>query len=110
MINRDNYEEYFLLYTDNELSVAEKKAVDEFIEENPDLRGELNMLRQTKLKPEQNIFFDDKDILFRGAGADNHPVINHANCMEYFLLYTDNELSDAEKKMVDEFVGRNPGL
>ena len=65
MINRDNYEEYFLLYTDNELSDAERIAVDKFIKENPDLRGELIMLQQLKLKPEQNIFFGDKNILFR---------------------------------------------
>jgi hypothetical protein len=108
MINRDNYEEYFLLYTDNELSVAERIAVEEFVKENPDLRGELIMMQQLKLKPEQNIFFVDKDILFRESGGST--TINHNNYEEYFLLYADNELNADEKEMVDNFVSNNPAL
>src|ERR1700722_550494 len=108
MINRDNYEEYFLLYTDNELSDAERIAVEEFIKENPDLRGELIMMQQLKLKPEQNIFFGDKDILLRKSGEN--ATINHNNYEEYFLLYADNELNTDEKKMVEEFVNTNPAL
>jgi hypothetical protein len=108
MINRDNYEEYFLLYTDNELSDAERIAVEEFIKENPDLRGELIMMQQLKLKPEQNIFFGDKDILLRKS--DENATINHNNYEEYFLLYADNELNADEKKMVEEFVNTNSAL
>jgi hypothetical protein len=108
MINRDNYEEYFLLYTDNELSDAERIAVEEFIKENPDLRGELIMMQQLKLKPEQNIFFGDKDILFRESGES--ATINNNNYEEYFLLYADNELNADEKKMVEDFVSTNTTL
>jgi TolA-binding protein len=108
MINRDNYEEYFLLYTDNELSDAERIAVEEFIKENPDLRGELIMMQQLKLKPEQNIFFGDKNMLFRESGGS--PTINHNNYEEYFLLYADNELNADEKKKVEKFVINNPAL
>jgi hypothetical protein len=108
MINRDNYEEYFLLYTDNELSGAQRIAVEAFIKENPDLRGELTMMQQLKLKPEQDIFFGDKDILFRESGGSS--TINHNNYEEYFLLYADNELNADEKKMVEEFVSSNQAL
>ncbi|HEX4374285.1 MAG TPA: hypothetical protein VHZ50_13370 [Puia sp.] len=108
MVNRDNYEEYFLLYTDNELSDAERIAVEEFIKENPDLRGELIMMQQLKLKPEQNIFFGDKNILFRESGENS--AINNNNYEEYFLLYADNELNADEKKKVEEFVTSNPAL
>jgi hypothetical protein len=108
MINRDNYEEYFLLYTDNELSDAERIAVEEFIKENPDLRGESIMLQQLKLKPEQNIFFGDKNILLRKSGEN--ATINHNNYEEYFLLYADNELNADKKKIVEEFVSNNAAL
>ena len=46
-INRYNYETYFLLYADNELSAIEKNSVDEFVLSNPDLGEELGMLLQT---------------------------------------------------------------
>jgi hypothetical protein len=108
MVNRDNYEEYFLLYTDNELSDAERIAVEEFIKENADLRGELIMMQQLKLKPEQNIFFGDKNILFRESGEN--ATIAHNNYEEYFLLYADNELNADDKKKVEEFVSSNAAL
>ncbi|HLY72195.1 MAG TPA: hypothetical protein VKR53_20820 [Puia sp.] len=108
MINRNNYEEYFILYMDNELSDAQRMAVEEFIKMNPDLRGELITLQQLKLKPEQNIFFGNKDMLLRKS--DGNAIINSNNYEEYFLLYADSELNADEKKMVEEFVGSNAAL
>ena len=53
-INRNTYEEFFLLYVDNELSQAERRQVEAFIEENPDLRPELDMLHDVVLRPEES--------------------------------------------------------
>ena len=45
-INRHNYEEYFILYMDNELPAAERRMVDEFVKLHPDLQEELSLLLQ----------------------------------------------------------------
>ena len=51
-INRNNYEYFFLLYIDNELSVAEKNMVDVFLQQNTDLQPEFDALQNTLLQPD----------------------------------------------------------
>src|SRR6187551_1601596 len=88
-INRHNYESYFLLYIDNELPVAERKAVDEFVQANPDLREELVMLQQSILQP-GDIVFKEKERLIQYESGD-------INMQEKLLLHLDNELLSLEK-------------
>lgn len=107
MVTRNNYEEYFLLYIDNELSPAERKAVELFVQQNTDLQKELMMLQQTTLNPEK-IFFEGKESLLKQVVTEGS--VNHKNYEEYFLLYTDNELDEAAKKQVEEFVSQNISL
>ncbi|MEJ7589903.1 MAG: hypothetical protein WKI04_20305 [Ferruginibacter sp.] len=95
-INRHNYETVFLLYTDNELTVTEKKAVEDFVEANPDLQEELIMLQQSILKPDA-VVFDNKHSLFKNE------TITGA-LQEKLLLLMDNELTGAEKKVIDELI------
>jgi hypothetical protein len=104
-INRNNYEEFFLLYADNELDTETKLAVEKFVEQNTDLAIELDMLLKTKSAPETMIF-DDKDLLLRTEGNS----INETNYEEYFLLYIDNELSTAKREEVEMYVLQHPRL
>ena len=96
-----------MLYTDNELSAADKNAVEEFVNDNPDLRTELLMLQQLKMKPENDIIFNDKDLLLKETETT---IIDQSNYEEYFLLYADNELSAGELNMVERFLKNNPAL
>jgi hypothetical protein len=64
-INRQSYEEFFLLYTDGELGLDEKRAVEDFIKENPDLEQELILMQQTVAVPDESIVFEDKELLYR---------------------------------------------
>jgi hypothetical protein len=91
-INRHNYEEFFLLYVDNELSAADKKAVDVFVQENPDLQGELLLLQETVVKAD-DVVLEKKDWLFMEEGV--------SALQENLLLYADGELSPAEIKTVE---------
>ncbi len=63
-INRDNYEEYFLLYIDRELSADEQQVLESFVRRNPDLEKELERLKQTVAPPPVSVF-ENKDILLR---------------------------------------------
>jgi hypothetical protein len=104
-INRHNYEEYFLLYVDNELNIAQRKAVETFVAENTDLRAELIMLQQSIL-PADNTVFTGKHNLLKNTTAPN--PVNETNCEEYFVQYADDELNNEQKDQVEQFVYRNP--
>lgn len=104
MINRNNYEEYLLMYLDGELSPSERISVELFLDENPDLKNELELLQQTFLQPEE-ISFTGKDSLYRKEEG-----INLHNYQEYFLLYIDSELTSSEKEAVETFVLQQPQL
>ena len=106
-INRINYEEYFLLYLDNELSASERKAVEEFVKLHPDLEEELTMLQQSQLKPDHSLVLEDKSVLFK---SESNNLINLQNYESFFLLYVDNELSVEERRAVEDFVTSNPQL
>jgi hypothetical protein len=91
-INRHNYEEFFLLYVDKELSAAERRAVDVFVKQNPDLKMELELLQQTVIKAD-DIVLDKKNWLYMEEDI--------SALQENLLLYADGELSIGEKESVE---------
>ncbi len=106
IITENNYEEYFLLYTDNELNAAERNAVEAFVQQHPQYASVLDMYLQTKLSGEESILFGNKESLYKSAEAE----IGIDNYEDYFLLYTDNELSEEDKKNTERFVLQHPRL
>ena len=97
-IDRHNYEEFFLLYIDNELNVDQKKQVEAFVLANTDLEEELIMLQQSKLVADHSFVFDGKESLMKEESS-----INMSNYEEWLLLYTDNELTREQKIIVEKF-------
>jgi tellurite resistance protein len=106
VITRDNYEAYFVMYVDDELSAAERKAVEHFIQQHPDLEEELVMLQQSVLRADEHIVFEPKELLFKGSATPT--IINEHNYQEYFVLYGDDELTNEEKENVEQFVYQHP--
>jgi hypothetical protein len=104
-IDRHNYEEYFILYMDNELSSDERRMVEAFVQQHPDLKDELDILFQYKLEPDTTISFTSKEELLK---ADT--VIPIAEQEEQLLLYIDNELSSSQKKTVEQLIASNSGV
>lgn len=106
-INRNNYEEYFLLYADDELSKAERKMVDIFVKENPEFREEFCMLKLTINIPDDEIRLEDKSFLFKNESSF---FINKTNYEEGFVQYHDKELSEKEKLETESFLSQHPEL
>jgi hypothetical protein len=93
-INRHNYEEFFLLYVDNELSAAERKAVELFVQQNADLKAELNMLQQTVFNADDVVFDNKASLLKEEITA----------LQQNLLLYIDNELSPEDKLSTEKLL------
>lgn len=104
MINRHNYEEFFLMYVDNELELHQRKEVELFVEQCPDLAPELQTLLEATLPADDAITFTSKEQLFRKVGADAIPQ------EEQFLLYIDNELSQEQHLQVEQAAQQHPHL
>ena len=92
MITKENYEEFFLLYIDNELPPAARAAVEKFVEENPQLQEEWEALLQCRVDADRSSVFSDKEILLR----------------EDLLSYVDGELSEERRAAVEAFVHQYP--
>ena len=109
MITRNNYEEFFLLYVDNELSPADRQAVERFVDEHPDLKEEWELLLQCRISPDEMPSFSGKEELLRSEALSltNTPI--HANNYEeWFLSYIDDELPPASRQAVIDFVRQHP--
>ena len=103
-ITRHNYEEYFILYLDNELCSEDRRQVELFVKENPDLQEELNLLMLTQLTPDSSYVFTGKEQLLKTPCIS----IDTSNYEEWLLSYADNELSAEQKIVVEKFIANHP--
>lgn len=108
IVNLHNYETYFLLYIDNELSATDKAAVELFIQQNPSYQQELTLLQNAKLvinentceeSVEEKIIFEDKLSLYQISESDTA-------C----LLYLEQEMSANEVAEFEEKLNKNTAL
>jgi hypothetical protein len=103
-INRNNYERFFLLYADNELSDAEKNMVNLFVQQNTDLEEEFLMIQQSVVSPDKNLTLGDKNFLLR----QEQTLISEDNYEEIFILYNDGQLDEHEKRQTVNFINQHP--
>ncbi|HMK27856.1 MAG TPA: hypothetical protein VK483_17615 [Chitinophagaceae bacterium] len=106
-IDRHNYEEYFILYMDNELGSDDRSMVEAFVLQHPDLKEELDLLLQYKLTPDTGILFPGKEDLIKVNGET---PITQTNYEEWLLLYIDNELNADQRDAVERFIADKPSI
>ncbi len=103
-INRHNYEEFFLLYVDNELSAGQRKIVEAFVAVNPDLQEEFNLIQQSIFTADEKLDTNFITSLLKPVEEEN------SISQEQLLLYIDNELRADEQKAVEQAIVENPVL
>ena len=105
-ISRHNYEEFFILYWDNELTAEQKKLVEAFVQENTDLQDEFRLFGETRFTPDSTLSFEEKNLLL----YDESSFINFTNYPELLLSYVDNELTLDKKILVEKFAAKHPAV
>jgi anti-sigma factor RsiW len=104
IINRHNYEEFFLLYVDNELTPAQRRLVDAFVAVNPDLKEEFRLINETKFNFDGVLDDEFKASLLKPVGEET--IISE----EQLLLYIDDELKADERMMIEEAAAKDYSL
>ncbi|SDF29299.1 anti-sigma factor family protein [Chitinophaga filiformis] len=104
-INISNYEEFLLSAVDGELNGEEMAALEAFMQQHPEARKELALLEATKLSPDEEVMFDDKQALYKNAG-----VLSATNYERFLLNYVDNELSVSEKRELEALISQYPHI
>ena len=97
-INQHNYEHYFLMYIDNELSAEEKAAVNDFIMQYPNYANKLEALQQLKISPD-TLIYENKFSLYKLSEQD-----------EQSITYLDNEMTNEEKASFENEISTDINL
>ena len=105
-INNHNYEEFFILYWDDELSAEQKKKVESFVEENNELQEEFRLFGETRFLPDKNSGFKGKELLL----INENPLIDFSNYNDLLLSYIDDELTTDQKIAVEKFAVIHPAV
>ena len=82
-INKDNYKDWLIRYFEGDLTMIEKAEAEQFIKLNEWASRELDLLKRTRLKPNMEIRFPDKRLLFR----IEEPVVELKKPVVVFKMY-----------------------
>lgn len=105
-ITRNNYEEFFLDFTEGKLESGLQREFERFLEENPDLRLELGEFENVTVEDNLNNRFDRKSSLKK----DFSPVgeIDEFNYEDFLIGKVENDLNPREAENLRQFISRNP--
>ncbi|MBC9933638.1 anti-sigma factor family protein [Chitinophaga qingshengii] len=101
-INISNYESYLLSYVDNELNDAELAALEQFLQQHPPIRAELELLQGVRVVPDEQVVFDQKATLYRHTSAE---TMDYESMM---LSYVDGELSAEDTVRLKSWLQQHP--
>ncbi|MBN2175878.1 MAG: hypothetical protein JW731_17240 [Bacteroidales bacterium] len=108
-INRENYEAYFLDYLEKNLPPELVAELMVFLEQNPDLKSELESFDNIRLEPEEAVRFEGKKVLLKKylKRTENISVENYEEMM---VARLEGDLSSEQNEELNEFLAKNPAV
>ena len=95
-INRNNYEAFFLDYHEGNFNEELEKELFLFLDNNPDLKKEFESFESFVLPAPQSSFGEKNSL--------KKSIVTFDNYQNYFIAYTENDLSAEEKSEIDDFI------
>lgn len=103
-INQTNYEAFFLDYLEGNLTTGQQKELDRFLEENPELKAELEEFEMISLEEEQIVDSTLKDSLKREESTG-------LLFSDYLMIAeVEGTISKSEKASLSELVQQDASL
>ncbi|MDP3915558.1 MAG: hypothetical protein Q8R96_17670 [Bacteroidota bacterium] len=103
MITRDNYEPFFLDYLEGNLKETMIDQFLDFLEQNPDLKEELQLFDNIHL-PEEQVAFSGKQHLYKSE-HDEKPAFEMKT-----IAYMEGDLKDDERQSFETYIAAHPEL
>lgn len=97
-INRSNYEAFMLDYLEGYLSAEDYAFFLEFLDDNPDLKAELDQFESIKLSPDTNLTLD-KSSLKKNISEDQ--------LEEFIIASLENEISQEDALELKEYLSNS---
>ncbi|MFO8055101.1 MAG: hypothetical protein R6U19_08090 [Bacteroidales bacterium] len=111
-INRNNYETFMIDYLDGKLTPGQVAEVLLFLEQNPDIKQEVEGLHESSLPPAEtteNAVFEDKAAL-KHISATPDKSINRQNYESWFIAAVEGTLTREEEFELNRFLTKNEAL
>lgn len=108
-INLENYEAYIIDYLDNQLDPVQTAELLLFMENNPQLKEDLEALKDVTVTASSKEEFGFKEMLIQPFDKDALQLTAD-NYSHYFIAQLEGDLSAAGNKKVDQFLKAHPEL
>jgi len=107
-INRNNYESYLIDWMEGNLDAQTGEELMLFLDDNPDIKEELEEFENVYLEPE-SVAFPKKSALKKNRIIPMGDI-HEDNYENFFIAWHENDFSKQEQKDVEQFVLANPSL
>ncbi|MGL4597120.1 MAG: hypothetical protein ACRCYO_06320 [Bacteroidia bacterium] len=104
VISAENFDAIAVQALEGELTAEQLLAFNNFLATHPEKQTEFSLFEQTRLVPENELVFPNKNALKK----DTAGLIHEANFEEYAVAFLDQELKSNELAAFTQFLQNNP--